>query len=54
MIELAFSKEAPPIYQKLKEQFGVSFDEGLIIADGYTLHCKYEIPPAKVVHETPD
>lgn len=51
MKELVFSKEPPAIYEKLKNQFGVNFDDGLIIADGYTLCCKFEIPPEKVVHE---
>ncbi len=51
MQELTFSKEAPAIYEKLKEQFGVDFNKGLIIAEGYTLHCKFDISPEKVVHE---
>lgn len=51
MKDLKYSTEPPKIYERLREQFGVNFDDGLIIADGYTLCCKYEIPPQKVVHE---
>jgi hypothetical protein len=51
MIDLKFSTEKPKIYDKLHEQFNVSWDDGLIIADGYILCCKYEIPPEKIIHE---
>jgi hypothetical protein len=51
MTELKYSKEKPKIYDKLHEVFGVNFDDGVIICDGWTIHCKYEVPPAKVVHE---
>jgi hypothetical protein len=51
MKQLILSKQCPPIYQKLHERFGVNWDDGLIIADDYSLYCKYDIPPTKIVHE---
>lgn len=51
MLELKYSNKPPEIYARLKERFGVSFDDGIIIADGYTICCKYEVPPEKIVHE---
>lgn len=51
MTEYKTSIEKPLIYDKLKEKFGVNWHDGIIIADGDTIHCKYEIPPEKTIHE---
>lgn len=51
MQEIGLSKEKPSIYERLKQAFNVNFDDGIIIADGNTIHCKYNIPPEKIVHE---
>ncbi|MFA6314968.1 MAG: hypothetical protein WC648_01180 [Candidatus Paceibacterota bacterium] len=50
-MNISFSKEKPEIYAKLKEKFNVNWDDGLIIANGDTIHCAYQVPPEKVVHE---
>lgn len=51
MNSIEFSNEIPPIYHKLKDQFGVSWNEGIIIANYPKIHCKFDIPPEKLVHE---
>lgn len=51
MIDLETSKEIPSIYYQLRDKFNVSWDDGIIIADTPKLHCKYDIPPDKLVHE---
>ena len=51
MTEIGISKDKPEIYEKLHKQFNVEWDSGLIIADGKTIHCKFDIPPAKFIHE---
>jgi hypothetical protein len=42
----------PPIYEKLHEVFGVEWDHGLIIAYGENVHCKFDIPIEKAIHES--
>lgn len=51
MKELTFSKERPPIYDRIRKVFDVEWNDGIIIADGFTIHCKYDVPPQKVIHE---
>jgi hypothetical protein len=51
MTELKYSKEKPKIYDKLHEQFGVEWNDGVVIANDWTIHCAYEVSPEKVVHE---
>lgn len=51
MLEITFSKEKPDIFAKLSERFGVNWDDGIIVANGDTIHCAYEIPPEKIIHE---
>jgi hypothetical protein len=51
MKELILSHECPPIYEKLHNQFGVNWNDGIIICEGMTLHCKYQIPPQMIIHE---
>lgn len=52
MINIKFSNEIPDIYRELQLKFGVNWDNGIIICYGDTIHCKQEIPPEKIVHET--
>lgn len=51
MLNIKLSNEKPQIYTRLHEQFGVEWDDGVIICDGDTIHCKFQIPPQKVLHE---
>lgn len=41
----------PPIYFKIRKQFDVSWDKGLIITYGDTYHCKHDIPDHFIAHE---
>lgn len=52
MFEIKTSKEIPEIYHRLKTVFDIDWNDGVIIANGDTVHCKYEISPAKLVHES--
>lgn len=45
-------KTKPPIYDKAHEQFGVEWDDGVIFTYGDKIHCKYDLSPQKVVHES--
>jgi len=45
------SKEKPPIYDKCVEKFGVNWEDGVIFTYGDTIHCKYDLPEVKIVHE---
>lgn len=51
MNKIETSKDIPSIYYQLRDKFKVSWDDGIIIADSPKLHCKFEIPPEKLVHE---
>lgn len=51
MQEIKISKDKPEIYTRLNEKFGVEWNDGVIICYGDTLHCKYDMPPEKIVHE---
>lgn len=51
MTEVKLSTEKPLIYDKLRDKFNVLWDDGVIIANGDTIYCKYQVPPEKVVHE---
>lgn len=51
MKELILSKECPPIYERLKRVFPIDWDDGVIIAYGMSVFCKYDLPPQKVIHE---
>lgn len=42
----------PPIYDRLVEKFNVSMDNGLIIAYYPNIHCRFEIPELKRIHES--
>lgn len=49
---IKFSTVIPQsIYPKLVEKFNIDWETGVIIANGDTIHCKYPIPPEKVIHE---
>lgn len=52
MIDVKFSKEIPDVYKELNEKFGVKWNDGIIICYGNTIHCKQDISPDKLVHET--
>lgn len=41
----------PKIYKKLHRKFGVQWDDGIIIAYGENIHCKYKVSRHKYVHE---
>lgn len=54
MLNVKFSTEIPDIYYRLRDTFGhdnVRWDDGIIIANKDTIHCKFTIPEEKVVHE---
>lgn len=51
MTELKYSKKPPEIYKKLHELFGVNWADGIVIADNWMIHCRYNVAPEKVVHE---
>jgi hypothetical protein len=46
-----FSKEIPKIYYKLHDKFGVEWDDGVIIPWNDKIHCKFDLPEEKIVHE---
>lgn len=46
-----YSPEKPPIYDRCVRQFGVDWDRGVIITYGDTIHCKYQLPPHRKIHE---
>ena len=41
----------PPVYQKCHEQFGVNWEDGIIITYGDEVYCKTDIPKDLEVHE---
>lgn len=43
--------EKPPIYDKLKDKFDIDWERGIIITYGQDIYCKYDLHPAKIVHE---
>ncbi len=45
------SDKKPGIYKKLKKQFGISWEKGIIITVGDTIHCKQYISRIKYIHE---
>lgn len=49
--KITLSTEIPDIYYRLKNAFGVDWNDCIIICDGDTIHCKREVPPEKLVHE---
>ncbi len=53
-MEVKFSNEKPPIYERCVAAFGpmVDWDDGIIFTYGDTIHCKGDIPPDLVVHES--
>ena len=51
-MNIQISHEPPAIYKKLQEQFGVDFDAGVIITYFPLVHCKFEPPAAKILHES--
>ena len=46
-----FSKEKPPIFDRLHEKFGVEWGGSLCIAYGDTLHYSQSLHPSVIVHE---
>lgn len=49
---MKYSTQKPPVYERCHKQFGVEWDNGLIIAYGDTIHCKnIPVTPQKEVHE---
>lgn len=51
ILNIHISKEIPMIYTELNKRFGVDWNNGIIIADGDTIYCKYDLVPQKVIHE---
>lgn len=50
---MKISKEIPPIYQTLHDQFGVEWEKGLVITWGDTIHTKLgKLPPDLIAHES--
>lgn len=46
-----FSLQKPPIYERLKARFGVSWDKGIAITYGDTVYSKYPIDKILASHE---
>ena len=44
-------KSVPPIFAKLKKQFGVNWDDGICVAYGDKIYTKYDIAPDVLIHE---
>lgn len=51
MIDYTVSKEPPAIMGELEKKFGVSWDQGVVITYGKTVHCKYDLTPDLLAHE---
>jgi hypothetical protein len=51
MVEMKLSNEKPAIYDRCAKEFGVSWDNGIIITYGDTVHCKYPLSKDLMVHE---
>jgi hypothetical protein len=46
------SQEIPPVYEQCRKQFGVNWDDGIIITYGDTIHYKFvNLPRDFIVHE---
>lgn len=50
-MEIKISKEKPPVYERCKKAFGVTWDMGVIITYGDTIHCSVPISDDYLVHE---
>ena len=48
---MKFSYECPPIYERLHKQFGVEWEDGVVIAYGDTIHCVRPLTPDLWVRE---
>ena len=48
---ILLSKQIPPIYETLRDKFGVDWDSGLIIAFDGRIHSKETPQPQKIIHE---
>ncbi len=51
MIEIKYSNEIPPIYEKCKKNFGVDWKNGLLITYGDTVYSTFPITEDLKVHE---
>ena len=49
--QVIIKKEKPPIYDSLKNKFGVDWEDKIIIAFNGAIWCKEEPAPQKIVHE---
>lgn len=50
-IDTQVSHEIPAIYEECHKRFGVNWSKGVIIAYDGKIHCKFDLPPDKIVHE---
>lgn len=50
MNQVLTSREKPPIFDRLQQQFGVSWDNVIIAYDG-KVHSSKDIQPQKLIHE---
>ncbi len=52
-MEVKFSKTLPPVYFECKRKFNVTWDKGIVITYGDTIHSKFgsNIPPDLCEHE---
>lgn len=52
-MELRIVNEKPPVYDRCKVQFGVDWDQGIVITYGDTIHTKVMNLPADIIlHES--
>lgn len=51
-MNLNISNQKPEIYERLVKEFGINWDDGVIITYGDTVYCKFKLPAQKVVHES--
>lgn len=50
-MKIKYSDKKPPHYEAFKNAFNVSWDKGVILPYGRTIHCKYPISEDLVAHE---
>jgi hypothetical protein len=45
------STQPPKVYEQCRKQFGVSWESGIIMTYGDTVHCKFPLSDDLIVHE---
>ncbi len=50
-VEIRIVGARPEVYETLHERFGVEWDNGIIITVYPNIHCRFPLPPDKIVHE---